>query len=154
MITIRQQLLEALKTRLESQIADDVHIGRTIFDPDYDKLPLVTILARTETSSRTAYNTNRREMPIDIAYLVSFGGDQDTGKETYKDVFEACEPVYGTLEKACFHGGQIQIGNNFYSIEFRGGGISDYPSEPGPAVVTVGVSLAVTYETDIGDPET
>ena len=153
MVTIRQKILDALQTRMETIYPDDVYQGRTIFDPDVDRLPLVTIVAGVETSARTAYRTNSREMPVEVSALISLGGDNDTGVETYKDVTAACEPIYGQIEQACFHGGsEIKIGDDYYQIEFRGGGIVDYPSEPGPAIVTVGVSLAVTYETEIGDP--
>jgi len=153
MVTIRQKILEALQARMERVYPDNVYIGRTIFDPEVDPLPLATIVAGTETSTRTAYRLNQREMPVEVSALISLGGDNDTGVETYKDVTEACEPIYGQIEEACFNGGSsIEIGDNHYPIEFRGGGIIDYPSEPGPAIVTVGVSLAVTYETEIGDP--
>lgn len=155
MVTIRQKIIDALRVRMERMYPDDVHVGRTIFDPSVDRLPLVTIVAGVETSSKTAYKLNRREMPIEVSALISLGGDNDSGVKTYKYVTEACEPIYGQMEQACFYGGSdIQIGDNYYPIEFRGGGIIDYPSDPGPAIVTVGVSLAVTYETEIGDPTT
>ena len=149
MVTIRHLLLTKLQERLSqfnfsTWSPEEVHIGRTMFDPDVDRLPLLTVVAGTDTSNRSAYRTNQREMQVDVSGIVSL----DDGA----DVTELCEPIYGEIEKACFHGGEIQIGDNYYSIEFRGGGIVDYPSDPGPALVTVGVSLAVTYETDIGDP--
>ena len=148
-MTIRQQILQKLQERLDQYNWDawqpeEVHLGRTIFDPDNDPLPLLTIVAGTETSNRTAYRTNQREMPVEVSGLVSLANGAD--------VSEFCEPIYGEIEKGCFHGGAIQIGDDYFTIEFRGGGIVDYPSDPGPAVVTVGVSLAVTYETEIGDP--
>lgn len=153
MVTIRQKILDALQTRMDRMYPDNVYIGRTIFDPEVDRLPLATIVAGTETSTRTAYRTNQREMPIEVSALISLGGDNDSGVATYKDVTAACEPIYGQMEQSCFDGGsQIQIGDDYFTLEFRGGGIVEYPSEPGPAIVTVGVSLAVTYETEIGDP--
>ena len=150
MVTIRYQILQSLQARLQQYnfstwTPEDVHVGRVMFDPDVDRLPLLTVVAGTDTSNRSAYRTNQREMPIDVSGIVSL--------EDGADVTELCEPIYGEIEKACFNGGEIQIGENYFTIEFRGGGIVDYPSDPGPALVTIGVSLAVTYETDIGNPD-
>lgn len=148
--SIRTQLVEAIQSRLYSYAWGSfapagVYLGRSIFDTDSDPLPLITIVPGVEDSEVSRYGTDLRIMPVDISAIISL----DDGA----DVTAVCEPIYAEVHKAVFNdGNQIQIGSDYFSIEFRGGGIVEYPAETGPAVVTVGVSLEITYETAIGDP--
>ena len=154
--TIREQIISALQTRLENYAwtswDPSVFAGRSVFDPDVDtdRLPVLTILPSVEDSTRTKYRTDQITMQVDLSGLVSL--------EDGAEVYEHCEPVFGELRKACFYvsatdsSGAIQIGTDYFTLEYRGGGIITYPGELGPAIVTVGVTLAITYETATGDP--
>ncbi len=155
-LTVRHRLIEAMRERIEEYswqtIDPDVHVGRTIFNPDDDPLPIVTVVAGLEDSERTRYGTDRRTMSLDISALVSLDNGADTT--------EACEPIFGDLHKAVFNGGELALTSgegeaervDYFSIEYRGGGIVDYPGAPGPAIVTIAVSVAVSFETVTGDP--
>ena len=148
--TIREQIISALQTRLENYAwtawDPSVFVGRSVFDPDTDadRLPVLTILPGVEDSTRTKYRTDQITMPLDLSGLVSL--------EDSADVTELCEPVFGEMKKAAFNGGAILIGTDYFTLEYRGGGIITYPGELGPAIVTIGVTLAITYETATGDP--
>lgn len=147
---IRLRLATAIKERFEDATFEtftpsNVFLGRSIFDPDSDPLPLITIVPGVEDSNVTRYRTDQRTMPVEISALVSLNDGAD--------VTEICEPIYAEMHKVLFFNGfQIQLGSDYFSMEFRGGGIIEYPAETGPSVVTVGVSLEITYETAIGDP--
>ena len=146
--TIREQIIAALQTRLENYAWEmwnpEIYVGRSIFDPDTDPLPVLTILPSVEEAARTRYGTDQITMQVDLSGLVSLADGAS--------VTEDCEPIFGEMRKAAFSGGEIQIGNDYVAMAYTGGGIMDYPSELGPAIVTIGVTLAITYETNIGDP--
>lgn len=147
-ISLRQKIINAVNDRLANyqwqQWGPEVFTGRTIFDPDQDSLPVLTIVPGVEESERTRYRTDYITMPVEISGLVSL----DDGA----DVYEICEPIFAEIRKAIFDGGQIEIGDDHYDITYRGGGIAEYPTETGPAIVTIGVSIAIEYETATGDP--
>lgn len=146
--TIRQQIIQALENRLAAytwiEIDPEVSTGRVIFDPDTDPLPVITIVAGVETSERTRYGSDKRTMPVDVSALISISDA--------KDAFEIGEPALGELHKACFHGGELPVGDDFVSLAYTGGGIVDYPGELGPAIITIAVTLSVIFETDSGNP--
>lgn len=150
MVTLRKNLINGLKTRLENYSwtvleSPSVFAGRTRFDPEEDPLPIITIIAGTEDGTeQTAYKTNFRTMPLEVTALISL--------EDSKEAFDIGESVFGELEKACFSGGPLIIGEDSYFFESRGGGIVDYPDQLGPAMLTITVSLELPYETEIGEP--
>jgi len=75
-------------------------------------------------------------------------------------VTEVAEPIFGELHKAVFNGGELALtfGEgvderiDYFPIEYRRGDIVDYPGAPGPAIITIVVSVAVSLETVTGDP--
>ena len=146
--TIREQIIAALETRLKNynwqQWDPDIFVGRSVFDPDVDPLPVLTILPSVEEAARTRYGTDQITMQVNLSGIVSLADGAS--------VTEDCEPIFGEMRKAAFSGGEIQIGTDYVAMAYTGGGIMDYPSELGPAIVTIGVILAITYETNIGDP--
>lgn len=150
MDSIRLRLARAIKARFVDANFDTftpagVFLGRSTFDPDTDPLPLITIVPGVEDSSVTKYGTDERTMPVEVSALISLSDGAD--------VTEICEPIYAEIHQAVFFDGfQIQLGSDYFNIEFRGGGIVEYPTETGPAIVTVGISLDIAYETAIGDP--
>lgn len=156
MQTVRERIINALADRLEAydwqQWQPEIFTGRNMFDPEADALPVLTIIPSAEEAEQTRYGTDLVTMQIDVSGLVSLPDE--------KTVSEDCEPVFGEIRKACFDGGTIDLTfgegadeiTNYYKLQYTGGGIIDYPSELGPAIVTIGVTLAITYETNIGDP--
>ncbi len=147
--TLRHRILTALQQRLEawswsSIDIQEVYVGRVMFNPEVDPLPLITIVASVDESTPTAYKTNRRVMPIEVSALASL----DDGATVTEDL----EPAYGEIETAIWNGGHLQVGDDHFNIEFRGGGIADYPTETGAALVTIAVLIAIAYETPVGDP--
>jgi len=151
MVTLRKTLINELKTRLETYTwsvleSPEVFTGRTRFDPDEDPLPLITIVAGIEDGTeQTAYQTNFRTMPLDVSALISI--------EDAKEAGDIGEDVFGELEKACFFGGPLTIADENYFLDFKGGGIVDYPDQLGPAMLTITVALELAYETGFGQPD-
>lgn len=161
--TTRERIAYALRDRLAAYPWEtwqpDVYVGRSVFDPDQDPMPVLTIVPGVENAEQSRYGTDLVDLTLDLSALVSLADGQD--------VTAQCEPIFGEIRRACFAGGAIsldhtytddggaeQTATNHYALQYRGGGILDYPAELGPALVTVGVTLATTYETDIGEPHT
>lgn len=153
--TIRHRIIEALASRLEDyswdEIEPEIHVGRTTFDPDYDPLPVVTVVARPDESELTMYRADRRTMTLDVSVLIALDDAKEAGATG--------EALYGELHKAVFDGGALSLEftdpeeTEYFPLEFQGGGIADYPDTPsGPAHVTIAVTVSVTFETAHGDP--
>ncbi len=142
----RQTILEKLRDRLEAHsweaFAPTVFVGRTIFDPDSDPLPVLTIVPGLETSEPTRYGADRIDMPCDVSALVSLKDGQE--------VTELCEPIFAEIKSALFGPGQIEIASGedpqYVSITYAGGGIADYPSEIGPSTVTIVVQARLRFD--------
>ena len=163
--TIRMQLIEEIESRLNNfswtTLTDpSVFVGRSIFnteaDPDnpdleVDPLPLFAILAGVEDTEQKRYGIDTDTMPVSITCIVSL----DDGADAYA----VGEPVYGEMKKALFADGHLELGTEDSGTEveafpfFRtGGGIEEYPSELGPAIIKIIISAVVIYETATGDP--
>ena len=163
--TIRMQLIEEIEARLDdfswTTLTDpSVFVGRSIFntesdpdnpDLDVDPLPLFAILAGMEDTEQRRYNIDTDTMPVSITCIVSL--------EDGADAYTICEPIYGEMKKALFEDGDLELGTEDSGSEieafpfFRtGGGIEEYPSEFGPAIVKIIISAVVKYETTTGDP--
>jgi len=142
----RQTILEKLRDRLESHswqtFGPTVFVGRTIFDPDSDPLPVLTIVPGLESSERTRYGADRIDMPCEVSALVSL--------KDGRDVTELCEPIFAEIKQALFAPGQIEVESGddpqYVSITYVGGGIADYPGEIGPAIVTIVVQVRLHFE--------
>lgn len=149
-LTVRQKIIETLQDRLKVydwQVFDPViWVGRSIFDSETEQLPVVTILPRPEESEGTRYGTNYIAMPIDMSALISLQDGQQASA--------IGESVFGELHSAAFSGDGtiIPVNDDNFSLTYSGGGIVEYPDELGPAVITIGLTLHVTYETYTGDP--
>jgi len=148
--TVREQIIETLRERLATydwQVFDPtIWVGRSTFDPESERLPVVTLLPGQEESEPTPYGADHITMPVDVSALVSLEDGQEAS--TYG------EPVFGELRKAVFSGNGIYIayGEEYFSLSYGGGGIVGYPDELGPAVITVGLNLQVIYKTNKADP--
>lgn len=160
--TVRKRLIDLVETRLNnfsfttfkkkedgSIVQPDTHKGRIVFD-DTEPLPLIALIPSTDDSKVNEYGNNAKTMPLTIAAIISLT------KAEIKDAYNITEAILGELEKALFDDGalQLSIGLETYDFAFQylGGGVADYPDELGPAVVTIGISSQILFETDIGDP--
>jgi hypothetical protein len=154
--TIREQIIDAIADRLTdftwtAITTPSIFIGRSIFDPEVDEMPLVTMLAGQEDSERTRYGIDSITMPVSVSCLISL--------EDGAAVDSIAEPVFGEMKEALFAGGPIDLGFEdsgeeveAFPFVYAGGGLVDYPSELGPAIINITISAVVKYETATGDP--
>ena len=143
----RQPILTALHAYLEAYnwqtFQPEVHLGRSVFDPDRDPLPVLTILPGQETAEHR-YGYDQITLDIGISALVSLANGQD--------ILEICEPVFAEIKTALFTG-ILQVMDEQFTLQYTSGGISDYPPELGPFVATIGVNAQLQYTTDHNDTE-
>lgn len=150
--TIRQQIIEAFAAHLaaaswQSAPFAAVYVGRAVFDPDTDPLPLITILPRPDETEATRYGTDSNTMQLDVSALLRLESPGD-GIPTATEIGE---PVKGELQATAF-AIPSALADMVERIEYRGGGVDDYPDTLGQSTFTVSLSLAVVYETKKGDP--
>lgn len=150
--TIRQQIIEGFAAHLsawswQSAPFAAVHTGRTVFDPELDPLPLITILPRPDESTATVYGMDSNTMLLDVSALLRLEAPDGVAA----NATEVGEPVKGEMQAASF-AIPTALADMVERIEYRGGGIDDYPSDLGQTIITVGLSLAVVYETKKGNP--
>ena len=113
--------------------------GRQLFDPDCDPLPVVAVLPGVEEAERTRYGTTHCTMPVDISCLISIGDNNPS---------ELGEAVLGELIAAALS----SLPSDAEDMAYSSGGIESYPDQMGQAVLSVGITINVQYETDNGDP--
>lgn len=151
--TIRQQIIEAFAAHLaatswQSAPFAAVYIGRVVFDPDTDPLPLITILPRPDETDATLYGTDSNTMPLDVTAVLRLEAPDGGVASTATEIGE---PVKGELQATAF-AIPTALADMVERIEYRGGGVDDYPDTLGQSTFTVSLSLAVVYETKKGDP--
>ena len=138
----RQPILTALHAYLESyswqSFSPVVHLGRSVFDPERDPLPVLTILPGQETAEHR-YGYDQITLDIGVSALVSLKDGQD--------ILEICEPVFAELKTALFTG-VLTVVEEQFTLSYTSGGISDYPPELGPYVATIGINAQLQYTTD------
>jgi hypothetical protein len=150
--TVRQQIIEGFAAHFaaygwQSASFAAVYVGRIVFDPDTDPLPLITILPRPDETASTLYGTDSNTMPMDVTAVLRLEAPDGVAL-TATDLGE---PVKGELQAAAF-AIPTALADLVERIEYRGGGIDDYPDTLGQSTFTVSLSLAVVYETKKGDP--
>lgn len=157
-VTIRELIIREIKDlyenfTFESIESPTIYRGRQVFDPDTETPPLITILPRTEESIKE-YGMSEQGMPIDIVCLARMGTENpsELGEEILGElilcVFGKNNPdVDGDPAKA---GGLTLTYAD--SLDYRSGGIDQYPDEAGQAILHVGITVFIKYSTDMGDP--
>lgn len=113
--------------------------GQQLFDPDVDPLPVIAVLPGVEEAERTRYGTTHCTMPVDISCLISLGDNNPS---------ELGEAVLGELITAALS----SLPSDAEDMAYSSGGIESYPDQMGQAVLSVGITINVQYETDTGDP--
>jgi hypothetical protein len=158
--TIRGKLIKELVDLFEdfpfeSVSNPTVYRGRLMFDPDAEPPPLVTVLPRTEEASYDDYGLTTCVMPVDIICLSRMGDrnpselGEDILGELVAVVFGKQTTVDGQTVK---HGGMS--GTYADEIHYRSGGIDAYPGQMGQQILHVGITIAIKYQTNTGDPYT
>lgn len=134
--------LGALRDYLEAYAwttwSPSVHLGRSVFDPDADPLPVLTILPGQE-SVEPRYGADRLNLPLDVSALISFADGQD--------LLEDCEAVLAQIKTALF-AAPIPLGDHLISLRYAGGGLQNYPAELGPHVAVIALRAEWSYEDD------
>ena len=143
--TIREKIIKHVLATLAGYVSfvsipsPGVSRGRQVFDPDVDPLPVIAVLPGIEEAARTRYGTTHCIMPIDISCLISLDENNPS---------ELGEAVLGELITAALS----SLPGDAEDLSYTGGGIGSYPDQLGQAVLSVGITIDVQYETDIGDP--
>jgi hypothetical protein len=156
--TIREKIIQEIfdlydEFTFESVTNPTIHRGRQIFDPESEPPPIITILPRIEESVSTPYGMSGQSMPVDIICLERVGTNNPS---------ELGEKILGELI-ACFAGvpstsagSHVKTGglSTDYADGFvyRSGGIDAYPDELGHAILHIGITVIVKYQTLAGDP--
>lgn len=113
--------------------------GQINFDANIESLPQVAILPQPEDATRDDYGHSVCIMPVDISCLIELGDNNAS---------ELGEAVLGELIQAV-----LSI-NSAYAddVVYVNGGVADYPNRLGQKVLAVGITVAVEYRFDIGNP--
>lgn len=145
--TLREKIIQSLVATLTAYSAFDVIAsptisrGKELFDPDIDFFPVIAVLPGLDEAERS-YGITHCTMIIDITCLIKIGGSNPS---------TLGEAVLGELIKATMS----SLPANADDVEYTGGGIETYPDEFGElSVLSVGITIKVMYQTDIGDPYT
>ena len=142
--TIREKIIAGIISTLEGHASYSVIASPTIvrgyenYDPDVDGFPIIAVMPRQEDAQRTKYGTESHTMQVDIYCLIKIG----TGNPS-----ELAEAVLGQLILAALG----STPSDASDMAYLNGGIDEY-MDLSKTVLTVGISIEVTYETDIGDP--
>ena len=152
--SIRHQIIDALVVYLTRYpwITQQLKVvpGRNVFDPANDILPILAVIPEPEVTEKTKYGLDDNSMPVEISALVKIEKQDD--KEEY-DAIELGEPVKAEIHMAAVAAARDDsLSNLVDSIQYTGGGIADWPSGMGPTIITIGVSVLVTYKTKTGNP--
>lgn len=117
----------------------NVDRGRVNFDANIDSLPQVSILPQPEEASRDDYGHAVCIMPVEVNCLVALV-DQNAS--------ELGEAVLGELIQSV-----MSISSAYADdIVYLSGGVAEYPNQLGQKVLAVGISVAVEYRFDLGNP--
>ena len=144
--TIREKIIADIVSTLNlygsySVIASPTVVrGYETFDPDVHDLPIVAVVPRQENVERTEYGAYQCTMQVDVYCLVKLGSANPS---------ELAEAVLGELLLATFSATPSDASD----MAYVNGGIDEYMDQT-KTVLTVGITIEVVYETDIGDPYT
>lgn len=145
--TLREKIIGDIVNTLDSYAAfsaigaPTVERGYEKYDPDVHHLPIIAVLPRPEDAERTQYGTTTCTMPVDIYCMIKIGNSNPS---------QLGEAVLGELIMAALS----EIPADASDVAYVNGGIDEYLDQFGRSVLTVGITVQVTYETDIGDPYT
>ena len=144
--TIREKIISAIVSTLKNYASYSVVASPTVvrgyenYDPDVDNFPIIAVMPRQDDVERTKYGIQNCTMQVDIYCLVKIGTNNPS---------ELAEAVLGELIVAALS----STPSDASDMAYVNGGIDDY-MDLSKTVLTVGISIEVTYETDIGDPYT
>ena len=144
--TIREKIIAGIVSTLNGYASFTVIGSPTVvrgyenYDPDVHEFPIIAVMPRQEDVERTTYGSYQCTMQVDIYCLVKIGTHNPS---------ELAEAVLGELITAALSSTPSDVSD----FAYVNGGIDDY-MDLSKTVLTVGISMEVTYETDIGDPYT
>jgi hypothetical protein len=137
-------ICEHLKTILEAaawRSLDEptVFTAMTLWDPETQALPLITILPRIEKSAGKRYGKTQVDMPVEITALVPLA----VGDSAIMGLAVADE-IAAHIFRA-FKNDWESFPDSFEDIDYVDGGIISYPDELNPQMLTAGVTLSIKY---------
>ena len=142
--TIREKIIAGIVSTLEGYASfsvigsPSVERGYESYDPDVHELPIIAVMPRQEEVERTKYGSYKCTMQVDIYCLIKIGTNNPS---------ELAEAVLGELITAALS----STPSDASDMAYVNGGIDEY-MDLSKTVLTVGISIEVTFETDIGDP--
>lgn len=124
----------------ESLVEPTIFLGLTLWDPDKQSLPLITILPRIEKAKGNRYGKIECDFPIEITALIpmAYGDDAMIGvivaEEIARHIFGARKEDWESFP------------DSMIDIIYVDGGIINYPDELNPQMLTAGITINVLYE--------
>lgn len=144
--TIRETIIQAIVDSVDGYTftalaGADVYRGRIRFQEQLEDLPLISVIPRQEEAGIGNYGQSLCTMEVVVGAIAAIGAANPS---------ELAEAVHGELIKAAFRVAPADA----RKMAYAGGGIEQYPDELGQPLLAVSITLAVEYETDLGDPYT
>lgn len=141
----QERICDHIKSILENSDwqnldSPEVFLGLTLWDPENQKLPLITIIPRIEKATGQRYGNIECELPIEITVLIPMANGQDTmiglavANEITACVFRARENNWAGYP------------DHLIDIIYVDGGIISYPDEINPQLLTAGITINAVYE--------
>lgn len=140
----RELIIREIKTAMDSYsfvnlTGAAVVRGQINFDASIESLPQIAILPQPEEATRDDYGHSICIMPVDVSCLIELGDNNAS---------ELGEAVLGELIQAV-----LSISSAYADdVVYVSGGVADYPNQLGQKVLAVGITVAVEYRFDIGNP--
>ena len=116
-----------------------IFTGLSLWDPENQPLPVITILPRIEKALGKRYGKVQVELPVEITALVPLDKGQSAmigvvvAEEIAMHIFRAKEHNWGEFPES------------LDDIDYSDGGIIDYPDELNPQMVSCGITINVKY---------
>lgn len=145
--TLREKIIAHIVSTLDnyasfiSIASPTVDRGYEWYDPDVHDLPIIAVLPRPEDAERTKYGTVSCTMPVDIYCILKIGASNPS---------ILGEAVLGELIVAALSATPPDASD----MAYVNGGIDEYQDQHASSLMRIGITINITYETDIGDPYT
>lgn len=120
-----------------------IHQGLTLWNPDTNTLPLITIIPRLGKNEADRYGSITCAQPVEITALIplAVGASAMIGQAV---VAEMIKVIFRNRQHG-WHGFPDELSG----IKLLEHGIVQYPDEINPQMVSVGITLEITYEMEL-----
>jgi hypothetical protein len=127
----------------QSLNSPEIYQGLSIWDPDNQNLPLITILPRMARVETNRYGECDCSQSVEITALIplAVGASAMIGQAVVAEIIKA---VFAPRQHDWFG-----FPDEMHGIKLTEAGIIQYPSEMNPQMVSAGVTLEINYEMEL-----